>query len=188
MFVWLKSIRCSEVFYSLRTPGTHLNVFLERTYLSKREQPVSFYSLDCAETGWGWNPFVSSENLEPHSSPLEIGHPEVGRYFSEFAETHYVANEELQTRYPEDTGETLGAVQELYHRLSPAPESQTEAAAAARNSHWAMTTQPPRLQLPVLALLIDTRSSVRDRLHCLFKRREDCCHFFALKLPRCSCC
>uniref|UniRef100_A0A3B5LZT9 F-box protein 21 n=1 Tax=Xiphophorus couchianus TaxID=32473 RepID=A0A3B5LZT9_9TELE len=56
--------------------------------------------------------YAAQENLEPHSAPLEIGHPEVGRYFSEFAETHYVANEELQTRYPEDMRETLGTVQE----------------------------------------------------------------------------
>uniref|UniRef100_A0A8C6PLN3 F-box protein 21 n=1 Tax=Nothobranchius furzeri TaxID=105023 RepID=A0A8C6PLN3_NOTFU len=54
--------------------------------------------------------YAAQENLEPHSSPLEIGHPEVGRYFSEFTETHYVANEELQARYPEDTGETLDTV------------------------------------------------------------------------------
>ncbi|CAL1615748.1 unnamed protein product [Knipowitschia caucasica] len=62
--------------------------------------------------------YAAQENLEPHSSPLEIGHPEVGRYFSEFIETHYVANEELQTRYPEDTQETLCKVHELYHGLS----------------------------------------------------------------------
>uniref|UniRef100_A0A8C7ZIJ5 F-box protein 21 n=1 Tax=Oryzias sinensis TaxID=183150 RepID=A0A8C7ZIJ5_9TELE len=56
--------------------------------------------------------YAAQENLEPHSSPLEIGHPEVGRYFSLFAESHYVANEELQTRYPEDMAETLGTVEE----------------------------------------------------------------------------
>uniref|UniRef100_A0A3B4A6X3 Hemimethylated DNA-binding domain-containing protein n=1 Tax=Periophthalmus magnuspinnatus TaxID=409849 RepID=A0A3B4A6X3_9GOBI len=55
----------------------------------------------------------AAQNLEPHSAPLEIGHPEVGRYFSEFVETHYVANEELEMRYPEDTRETLGKVHEL---------------------------------------------------------------------------
>ncbi|KAM6965664.1 F-box only protein 21 [Aplochiton taeniatus] len=65
--------------------------------------------------------YAAQENLEPHSSPLEIGHPEVGRYFSEFHDTHYVANEELQTRYPEDMGETLGTVGDLYHRPSPMP-------------------------------------------------------------------
>uniref|UniRef100_A0A3Q2EIB3 F-box protein 21 n=1 Tax=Cyprinodon variegatus TaxID=28743 RepID=A0A3Q2EIB3_CYPVA len=54
--------------------------------------------------------YAAQENLEPHSAPLEIGHPEVGRYFSEFSETHYVANEELQTRYPEDMEETLSTV------------------------------------------------------------------------------
>lgn len=55
------------------------------------------------------------ENLEPHSAPLEISHPEVGRYFSDFSDTHYAANEELQSHYPEDTAETQKAVQELYH-------------------------------------------------------------------------
>lgn len=65
-----------------------------------------------------------SENLEPHSAPMEIGHPEVGRYFSEFADTHYTANEELQTRYPEDTDVTLGTVRRLYHRLTPDPGNQ----------------------------------------------------------------
>uniref|UniRef100_A0A3B3TLJ9 F-box protein 21 n=1 Tax=Poecilia latipinna TaxID=48699 RepID=A0A3B3TLJ9_9TELE len=70
--------------------------------------------------------YAAQENLEPHSAPLEIGHPEVGRYFSEFAETHYVANEELQTRYPEDMRETLGTVQELYHRMTPGSVSRNE--------------------------------------------------------------
>uniref|UniRef100_A0A672N7R3 F-box protein 21 n=1 Tax=Sinocyclocheilus grahami TaxID=75366 RepID=A0A672N7R3_SINGR len=46
--------------------------------------------------------YAAQENLEPHSAPLEIAHPEVGRYFSEFSDTHYIANEELQARYPED--------------------------------------------------------------------------------------
>lgn len=79
--------------------------------------------------------YAAQENLEPHSAPLEIGHPEVGRYFSEFAETHYVANEELQTRYPEDLGETLGTVQELYHRMTPGSGSRNEAAASGHISH-----------------------------------------------------
>uniref|UniRef100_A0A3P9NEB5 F-box protein 21 n=1 Tax=Poecilia reticulata TaxID=8081 RepID=A0A3P9NEB5_POERE len=61
--------------------------------------------------------YAAQENLEPHSAPLEIGHPEVGRYFSEFAETHYVANEELQTRYPEDMRETLGTPNYLKETL-----------------------------------------------------------------------
>ncbi|XP_030647491.1 LOW QUALITY PROTEIN: F-box only protein 21 [Chanos chanos] len=63
--------------------------------------------------------YAAQENLEPHSDPLEIGHPEVGRYFTEFSDTHYVPNEELQTRYPEDMPETMATVQELYHRLTP---------------------------------------------------------------------
>lgn len=81
----------------------------------------------------------SPENLEPHSAPLEIGHPEVGRYFSEFADTYYVANEELQTRYPEDTDETLCTVREFYHRLMPGSGNQEEAPATDQNHHQAMS-------------------------------------------------
>lgn len=80
----------------------------------------------------------TSENLEPHSAPLEIGHPEVGRYFSEFADTHYGANEELQARYPEDTEETLRAVQELYHRLSEGSAAQDQAPATDQSSQQAL--------------------------------------------------
>uniref|UniRef100_A0A1A8J4L8 F-box protein 21 n=1 Tax=Nothobranchius kuhntae TaxID=321403 RepID=A0A1A8J4L8_NOTKU len=82
--------------------------------------------------------YAAQENLEPHSSPLEIGHPEVGRYFSEFTETHYVANEELQARYPEDTGETLDTVRQLYHRNAPGSGSQEGTPAADQNHQQAM--------------------------------------------------
>ncbi|KAM3867899.1 F-box only protein 21 [Diretmus argenteus] len=82
--------------------------------------------------------YAAQENLEPHSAPLEIGHPEVGRYFSEFSDTHYVANEELQTRYPEDMAETLGTVRELYHRLAPGSGNQDRAPATDQNTHQAM--------------------------------------------------
>lgn len=75
--------------------------------------------------------YAAQENLEPHSAPLEIGHPEVGRYFSEFVESHYVANEELQTRYPEDMKETVGKVHELYHGLSLDSGHQEEAVCTA---------------------------------------------------------
>uniref|UniRef100_A0AAY4BQC8 Hemimethylated DNA-binding domain-containing protein n=1 Tax=Denticeps clupeoides TaxID=299321 RepID=A0AAY4BQC8_9TELE len=74
--------------------------------------------------------YAAQENLEPHSAPLEIGHSEVGRYFSEFSETHYIANDELLTRYPEDMAETLGTVQELYHRLTPSPGNDRQNAQA----------------------------------------------------------
>ncbi|XP_051749994.1 F-box only protein 21 isoform X1 [Ctenopharyngodon idella] len=63
--------------------------------------------------------YAAQENLEPHSAPLEIAHPEVGRYFSEFSDTHYIANEELQARYPEDMCKTHRTVEELYHGLTP---------------------------------------------------------------------
>ncbi|XP_069038306.1 F-box only protein 21 isoform X1 [Lepisosteus oculatus] len=62
--------------------------------------------------------YAAQENLEFHPSPLEIGHPEIGRYFAEFSDTHYTANEELQTRYPEDTAETLRTVPEQYNKLN----------------------------------------------------------------------
>lgn len=78
----------------------------------------------------------TSENLEPHSAPMEIGHPEVGRYFSEFADTHYGANEELQARYPEDADVTLGTVRRLYHRLTPDSGNQDH-----QNSHHPNPTQ-----------------------------------------------
>ncbi|XP_055017200.1 F-box only protein 21 isoform X1 [Boleophthalmus pectinirostris] len=79
--------------------------------------------------------YAAQENLEPHSAPLEIGHPEVGRYFSEFVETHYVANEELQTRYPEDIQETLGKVHDLYHGLSL--DSGHQEQASSQSNHTA---------------------------------------------------
>ncbi|XP_016363494.1 F-box only protein 21-like [Sinocyclocheilus anshuiensis] len=63
--------------------------------------------------------YAAQENLEPHSAPLEIAHPEVGRYFTEFSDTHYIANEELQARYPEDMCKTHRTVEELYHGLNP---------------------------------------------------------------------
>lgn len=62
----------------------------------------------------------------------------MGRYFSEFADTHYVANEELQTRYPEDMNETQVTVQELYHRLTPGSGNQEQAPASDQNNHQAM--------------------------------------------------
>uniref|UniRef100_A0A8C6U8T1 F-box protein 21 n=1 Tax=Neogobius melanostomus TaxID=47308 RepID=A0A8C6U8T1_9GOBI len=85
--------------------------------------------------------YAAQENLEPHSAPLEIGHPEVGRYFSEFVESYYVANEELQTRYPEDMPETLGKVRELYHGLSLDMDHQEQVvctAALNQNNHTNM--------------------------------------------------
>uniref|UniRef100_A0A8C5N6K3 Hemimethylated DNA-binding domain-containing protein n=1 Tax=Gouania willdenowi TaxID=441366 RepID=A0A8C5N6K3_GOUWI len=82
--------------------------------------------------------YAAQENLEPHSAPLEIGHPEVGRYFTEFSDTHYIANEELQSRYPEDMDETLLTVEELYHRLVPSSQNQEEALDLEQNDHQAM--------------------------------------------------
>ncbi|KAL0979054.1 hypothetical protein UPYG_G00179880 [Umbra pygmaea] len=87
--------------------------------------------------------YAAQENLEPHSAPLEIAHPEVGRYFSEFHDSHYLANEELQTRYPEDVEETLCTVQDLYHRptTSLGQASSGQASSCQASSGQASTGQ-----------------------------------------------
>uniref|UniRef100_F7FWA8 F-box protein 21 n=2 Tax=Ornithorhynchus anatinus TaxID=9258 RepID=F7FWA8_ORNAN len=46
--------------------------------------------------------YAAQENLEYSAEPREISHPDIGRYFSEFTGTRYLANAELATRYPED--------------------------------------------------------------------------------------
>lgn len=56
----------------------------------------------------------TAENLEYNTEPHEIPHPDIGRYFSEFTGTHYLANTELEMRYPEDLELTCAAVQKNY--------------------------------------------------------------------------
>lgn len=34
--------------------------------------------------------------------PAPFGHQDIGRYFKEFAGTHYIPNDELEQEYPED--------------------------------------------------------------------------------------
>ncbi|XP_054852124.1 F-box only protein 21 isoform X2 [Eublepharis macularius] len=58
--------------------------------------------------------YAAQENLEYNTEPGEISHPDVGRYFMEFAGTYYVANTELEIRYPEDTELTCATVQKTY--------------------------------------------------------------------------
>ncbi|KAJ6659117.1 hypothetical protein lerEdw1_019420 [Lerista edwardsae] len=58
--------------------------------------------------------YAAQENLEHNLEPCEIPHPDIGRYFAEFAGTHYVANAELEIRYPEDTELTGAAVQKTH--------------------------------------------------------------------------
>ncbi|XP_019394905.1 PREDICTED: F-box only protein 21 isoform X2 [Crocodylus porosus] len=58
--------------------------------------------------------YAAQENLEYNTEPHEIPHPDIGRYFSEFTGTHYLANTELEMRYPEDLELTCAAVQENY--------------------------------------------------------------------------
>ncbi|XP_034954714.2 F-box only protein 21 [Zootoca vivipara] len=58
--------------------------------------------------------YAAQENLEYNMEPREIPHPDIGRYFAEFASTHYLANAELEFRYPEDPRLTLADVQKTY--------------------------------------------------------------------------
>ncbi|RXM92667.1 F-box only protein 21 [Acipenser ruthenus] len=72
----------------------------------------------------GTSRYAAQDNLELHPSPLEISHPEVGRYFSEFRDSHYTANEQLQICYPEDLAHTTRITQELYSTLSTGSEQE----------------------------------------------------------------
>uniref|UniRef100_A0A8D0KYC3 F-box protein 21 n=1 Tax=Strix occidentalis caurina TaxID=311401 RepID=A0A8D0KYC3_STROC len=58
--------------------------------------------------------YAAQENLEYNSEPREIPHPDIGRYFSEFTGIHYLANTELEIRYPEDLELTRATVQKIY--------------------------------------------------------------------------
>ncbi|XP_043825539.1 F-box only protein 21 [Dromiciops gliroides] len=58
--------------------------------------------------------YAAQENLEYNMEPQEISHPDVGRYFSEFTGTHYIANAELEIRYPEDSEFVCETVQNIY--------------------------------------------------------------------------
>nr|XP_033810276.1 F-box only protein 21 isoform X2 [Geotrypetes seraphini]XP_033810277.1 F-box only protein 21 isoform X2 [Geotrypetes seraphini] len=58
--------------------------------------------------------YAAQENLEYNLEPQEISHWEIGHYFSEFTGTYYVANEELQVRYPGDSESTYNVVQKIY--------------------------------------------------------------------------
>lgn len=57
-------------------------------------------------------PFLT-ENLEYNSEPREIPHPDIGCYFSEFTGVYYLANTELEIRYPEDLELTRATVQKI---------------------------------------------------------------------------
>ncbi|XP_043924225.1 F-box only protein 21 isoform X2 [Protopterus annectens] len=75
----------------------------------------------------GSSRYAAQENLEYSPAPLQITHPEVGRYFAEFVGTHYVANNELQTQYPEDLELLLETVQDVYSTLfRPVDEKEEE--------------------------------------------------------------
>ncbi|MEE6503827.1 hypothetical protein FKM82_004976 [Ascaphus truei] len=69
--------------------------------------------------------YGAQENLEHHPAPAEILHPEIGLYFSEFAVTHYLGNEELQIRYPEDTEATVSTIQKIAAGQTVDPQNES---------------------------------------------------------------
>ncbi|XP_042238000.1 F-box only protein 21-like isoform X6 [Homarus americanus] len=50
----------------------------------------------------GSHRYAAQENLEVASDPNPVTHPDIGKYFKEFRETHYIPNNELQQQYPDD--------------------------------------------------------------------------------------
>ncbi|XP_046356028.2 F-box only protein 21-like [Haliotis rufescens] len=75
----------------------------------QHKQP--FYSVLVED---GSNRYAAQENMLYTDSPREIQHPEVGRYFQTFTETHYIPNQEKQREYPDDTDVTRALLQEHY--------------------------------------------------------------------------
>ncbi|XP_069475310.1 F-box only protein 21 [Ambystoma mexicanum] len=69
--------------------------------------------------------YAAQENLEYNVEVQEIPHLEMGRYFSEFSGTYYLANDELQVRYPEDMAHTCTVVQE-HNNLTKDVESASQ--------------------------------------------------------------
>jgi len=64
---------------------------------NKDKQP--FYNVLVED---GSTRYAAQENLEPSKEPTQIKHPEVGKYFKEFAKTHYLPNFQKIAEYPED--------------------------------------------------------------------------------------
>ena len=53
---------------------------------------------------------VITESLELATSPEPITHPRVGKYFEQFADTHYKLNAETAAKYPDDQERTLQTI------------------------------------------------------------------------------
>lgn len=64
---------------------------------NKSSQP--FYNVLVED---GTQRYAAQENLEICDSPRFINHPDVGKYFEEFKNTHFVPNEMTNAEYPED--------------------------------------------------------------------------------------
>ena len=74
---------------------------------NKDKQP--FYNVLVED---GSTRYAAQENLEPCAGPLEVRHPEIGKYFKEFADTHYKPNEQKAEEYPDDE-EAIDSIMKL---------------------------------------------------------------------------
>jgi F-box protein 21 len=64
---------------------------------NKEKQP--FYNVLVED---GSTRYAAQENLEPSKQTIQIKHQEIGKYFKEFAFTHYIPNEQKANEYPDD--------------------------------------------------------------------------------------
>ena len=77
---------------------------------NKDKQP--FYNVLVED---GSTRYAAQENLEPNPQPSEIRHPEIGKYFKEFAKTHYICNEQKAFEYPDDESALKHFLQPFRH-------------------------------------------------------------------------
>ena len=118
-----RDLRTLTHIYILLRVAVHSAVVLVSP-IHKSEDHVSSITYTCL-----YVPVISffAENLDYCMEPTEITHSQVSKFFDEFADTHYVANEMLNEHYPEDSEYTVKAVEELQERLESAQNDSDEA-------------------------------------------------------------
>ena len=85
---------------------------------NKDKQP--FYNVLVED---GTTRYAAQENLEPSTRPCSIRHPEIGKYFKEFSQTHYVCNEQKAYEYPDDSAALKQFIDKFRHRFTePIPD------------------------------------------------------------------
>ena len=75
------------------------------------------------------NRYAAEDSLELVLHQDELDHAEIGHYFSttnSFPTRHYVPNDELQLRYPDDASFTLNAITKYVEQLDDVTASQDE--------------------------------------------------------------